>query len=190
MLRLQNTETTQAWKNFHWPTQFTEFTSLFLKCPHTQQEKNKKDNFPKLFKNLPNPYMEIICFSNTTSAIIVYQLILIKLMCKNNKYILRVRPSTVLNHLSNHLGWGPGHLKPEAQKCSYTSVGFMSLTHCEKTGKLQKHTGKQIPGFSLLHLLWTRPEAVGWEPLKFHWASIMESCATPLFYSSSYFLKK
>jgi hypothetical protein len=68
-------------------------------------------------------------------------------------------------------------------------MGFLSLKHCEKTRELWKHTGKQTPQYSLLWLLWTGPKALRQGQLGFHRAQIMERYATPLFYSSSYFLR-
>lgn len=68
-------------------------------------------------------------------------------------------------------------------------MGYVSLKRYEKTRKLWKHIGKQTPGFSLSWLLWARPKALRREQLGFHWACIMERYATPLFYSSSYFLR-
>lgn len=65
-------------------------------------------------------------------------------------------------------------------------MGFVSLKHCEKTRKWWKHTGKRIPGFGLLWLLWKRLKALGREWPGFHWACIMERS---LFYSSCYFLR-
>lgn len=61
-------------------------------------------------------------FSDKSSAI----MILIKLMCNNNKQALRVRASTILYHLLSHPGVGAGgqgvgNLRPEIQKC------FLSL---------------------------------------------------------------
>lgn len=68
-------------------------------------------------------------------------------------------------------------------------MGFVSLKHCEKPRKLWKHTGKQTLGFSLLWLLWKRPEGLGQEWPGFHWVWLMGRCATSLFYSSRCFLR-
>lgn len=62
-------------------------------------------------------------------------------MCKNNKYILRVRPFTILHHLSNHSGEVGGWYSQTRNiemllKFLKNIRRVLCHKHCEKTRKL------------------------------------------------------